>query len=102
VILVHSGMIALIIIMFVIASPHYTYQRAQQMEVSAYLEQNKTSKVDELLLEHKTIPSAHRSSWLLKKRLYYIGIKDGQQNQMIYYAIDPTRERIVKLDKPYW
>ncbi len=99
---VNGGIITLIIIMFVIAIPDYTYKESRQIVASDYLGQKNTDTVDMPILDKKTVPTNSSSSWFLYDQLYYVGIKDDQQNQMLYYAVDPIQGRILKLDQPFW
>ncbi|WP_139822669.1 hypothetical protein [Tuberibacillus sp. Marseille-P3662] len=98
---VNGGIIALIIIMFIIAIPRYTYDDARQIASSHYVNQRNTDSVVMPILD-KTVPSKSHFSWLLNNRLYYVGIKDDQENQIIHYVVDPVQGKLTKLDEPYW
>lgn len=98
---VNSGIIALIIMTFIVAIPRYTYDDAKQAVMSDYVNHRDTDSVVMASLENQTVPSKSHSSLLLYNRLYYVGIKDEQQNQMIYYVVDPTQGQPIKLNEPY-
>ncbi|RKD24523.1 hypothetical protein BEP19_09065 [Ammoniphilus oxalaticus] len=101
IVFVNSGLIGLIIVMFVIALPRYTYKDSQEMVLSYHLNDS-NGDVTMPSLEHKTVPTTRQYSWLLNGRLYYVGIKEDQLDQILYYVVHPIRGQVTKLERPYW